>query len=327
MNFNKHSQPASEDFEEFQDYFEDALKGARRSEYGTIIKGLELKLQGSRVNITKGCGFTASGQYVELKKEASISISIWGYHFAVFSVVILKLGDLLTPHRVRVVDQNLKELLNEELKTNQRGDAQVVLNRYSKTDSKTVFNDSSGSFDPYKALKLGNYQYEDCIVLGCMKGKTVYLINRESSEPYYPVGSLFLYYGDEFINYVTLRGCVVATEYFDKLIRLDSKNVGETGGTWGWNLGSSSIPTLFTKETRTSSNGSHQHTYTAFNKFYRKIYRYSTNPDAYFNGDYFEGEASGEHEHTASGTYENPRVETVPIIPDYITCIPIRRVY
>nr|WKT13912.1 hypothetical protein LKV13_04685 [Borrelia sp. BU AG58] len=61
-------------------------------------------------------------------------------------------------------------------------------------------------------------------------------MNREENEPYFPVGSVFPYYGDS-IDWVTLRGCKVDRAYFNRYIRFSEQEAGLMAvlgdGSWG----------------------------------------------------------------------------------------------
>ncbi|UGQ17705.1 hypothetical protein [Borrelia sp. RT1S] len=319
MKFTRGAAPSSQDFNDYQEYFKSALVASKRSKYGKVIEGLQLRYEFDALEIRAGCGFTSTGYYVQLRRDDGIDLSLRQSRSA---FIFLKAGKLTTSNEILIKDESGKEFTKGH---RIEGRLEPRISLKEKSMSKR-----SSFFDPYYTLDNDPEVLDkDCLLLGCMYENTLYQLNREENEPYYPVGTVFPYWGS-FINYVTLKGCVVCEDdYKDRLIRLDSRNAGEEAGVWGWVLGKANIPSLKTKQTLTSKDGGHKHKYSNDRGILSRRYRYTDKTAyAYFN---LNSEASstyaGEHTHTATGVFKNSSPKTLDIFPDYVTCLPVRREY
>ncbi|UGQ17869.1 hypothetical protein [Borrelia sp. RT1S] len=320
MVFTKNYAPVSKDFHDFQDFFQNYLCKGKESEHGSIVEGLKLKYDGARLVVSAGYGYAASGHYMLLEKETSISAS----QSSSLNFIVLRLSNL-TRHNGRTI--TIRDAFGKKYVTT---NASSLLTRDKPVLEivRYLTSVSDSGLDPYTLLKELNLKDKNYILLGYLKGSSVHAMNREENEPYFPVGSVFPYYGD-FIDWVTLRGCKVDRDYFDRYIRFSEQEAGSNGGAWGWKLGTDNIPTLSTDIVATSVDGKHTHGYNTSNRYYSNNYRdVYKEQDAYFELYYDkESSSSGSHDHEATGRYINNRQETIVIRPSFVTCLPIRRLY
>ncbi|QMU99684.1 hypothetical protein F0310_04530 (plasmid) [Borrelia sp. A-FGy1] len=322
MRFSSGSKPVCEDFIKYQEYFKKALLASRKSRYGKVIEGLNLRFnkETGMLFISGGYGFTNSGHYVELKTEYSkvVSFTESKSHF-----VFLNIGNISNSADILVKDETGREFVKGNRVDDIRGVPYISL----KEETMQI----KSSFDPYYTLEhSSSLKVSDSLLLGCIYNDVGYNMNREENEPYFPVGTIIPYWGN-FIDYVTLKGCRVEKNgHFGRLIRLDSKSVGTESGSWGWNLGSNSIPSLKTVETFTKESGGHKHSYRQDISILSKRYLYSNTgtKDAYFDPNNDSNTTySGEHSHRVTARYVNSKQESINIFPDNMSCIPIRREY
>nr|WKT13913.1 hypothetical protein LKV13_04690 [Borrelia sp. BU AG58] len=134
MVFTKNYAPVSKDFRDFQDFFQNYLCKGKESEHGSIVEGLKLKYDGARLVVSAGYGYAASGYYMLLKKETSISAP----QSSSLNFIVLKLS-------------NLTRL------TTDKPVLEIVRYRTSVSDS---------GLDPYALLKGLNLKDKNYILLG-----------------------------------------------------------------------------------------------------------------------------------------------------------------
>ncbi|QMU99686.1 hypothetical protein F0310_04540 (plasmid) [Borrelia sp. A-FGy1] len=181
--------------------------------------------------------------------------------------------------------------------------------------------------DPYKYSWTQDVNYKSSLVIAVVLKGRVYPLNREYQVPKFPTRSILFYGRNDFVDYISLKGCRVADELDNRFIKF-AENYGQMGGNSKYRLNKSQIPSLEFKG-NTDISGSHNHKYT--------LHRYSGQTH-HWGHSYYEYVVAtgssylsyeGEHVHTFStltdGTSFSP--DYIDITPEYVTLVPIIREY
>ncbi|WP_445436292.1 hypothetical protein [Candidatus Borreliella tachyglossi] len=260
-----------------------------KSKYGRVIEGLDVSLSEDKkkVFVTKGCGLTPRGDFIRLYSRVEHEID------------------------------HLKEDIN-------RVDAIFI--SIVHTGVIWRFTQEIMHNDPYKSRWASSEVFEDVLVVGVILKGELYLLNRDYQIPRFPIKSIQFYSRNNFRDYITLRGCRVATELRYKFIRFASK-AGVKGGASSVRLRPEQIPTLKFSGT-TSRDGKHTHRYYRHSdignahKFGFSGIEYVNSTDYSSKFDY-----TGSHTHTFDTYYESKYFLPIDIEPLYAGLLPIIREY